>query len=51
GASALVMLSGASAQFSNEGGIITLLDKQGLKIDGVSYTKEQVARQGWTIVF
>lgn len=51
GATTLVILSGEGAQLSNDGGIITLLDKQGLKIDGVSYTKEQVARQGWTIVF
>jgi uncharacterized protein YukJ len=51
GATALVMLSGEGAQLSNDGGIITLLDREGLKIDGVSYTKEQGARQGWTIVF
>ena len=51
GASTLVSLSSTGAQLSNEGGIITLLDKQGLKIHGVSYTKEQAARQGWTIVF
>lgn len=51
GATALVMLSSEGAQLSNDGGIITLLDKQGLKIDGVSYTREQVSRQGWTIVF
>jgi uncharacterized protein YukJ len=36
---------------SNEGGLITLLDAAGLKVHGVSYTKAQVARQGWTIVF
>lgn len=51
GATTIVMLSGEGAQLSNDGGIITLLDKQGLKIDGVSYTREQVVRQGWTIVF
>jgi uncharacterized protein YukJ len=51
GATTIVELSGEGAQLSNDGGIITLLDKQGLKIDGVSYTKAQVARQGWTIVF
>ena len=51
GDTTLVMLSGEGAQLSNDGGIITVLDKQGLKIDGVSYTREQVARQGWTIVF
>jgi hypothetical protein len=36
---------------SNEGGLITLLDAAGLKVHGVSYTKAQVARQGWTMVF
>lgn len=38
-------------QLSNKGGIITLLDDQGLKVDGVSYTKEQASNPGWTIVF
>lgn len=51
GTTVLVMLSNEGAQLSNDGGIITLLDTKGLKIDGVSYTREQVARQGWTIVF
>lgn len=36
---------------SNQGGIITLLDPQGLKVDGVSYTREQARHPGWTIVF
>ena len=36
---------------SNSGGIITLLDAQGLKVHGVSYTKQQAAREGRTIVF
>lgn len=38
-------------QLSNKGGIITLLDEQGLKVDGVSYTKAQASNPGWTIVF
>jgi hypothetical protein len=33
------------------GGIITLLDDKGLKVDGVSYTEENASREGWTIVF
>jgi len=37
--------------FSNRGGIITLLDDQGLKVDGVSYTKSQARHPGWTIKF
>src|SRR5262249_31086808 len=36
---------------SNDGGLITLLDASGLKVHGVSYTKAQVERQGWTVVF
>jgi len=33
------------------GGIITLLDDKGLKVDGVSYTEEDATREGWTIIF
>jgi uncharacterized protein YukJ len=36
---------------TNEGGIITLLDNSGLKVDGVSYTKDDTQKQGWTVVF
>jgi uncharacterized protein YukJ len=36
---------------SNKGGIITLVDETGLKVDGVSYTKAQASNPGWTIVF
>lgn len=36
---------------SNKGGIITLINDDGLKVDGVSYTKEQAAHPGWTIKF
>ena len=36
---------------SNKGGVITIVDEQGLKVDGVSYTKEQARQPGWTIVF
>ena len=32
-------------------GIITLLNDKSLKVHGVSYTKEQAQKQGWTIVF
>ena len=34
----------------NSGGLITLLDADGLKVDGVAYTKEQAA-EGWSVVF
>jgi hypothetical protein len=35
----------------NRGGTLTLLDPTGLKIDGISYTKEQAAEEGFTLVF
>lgn len=36
---------------SNKGGTITLLNDRGLKVHGVSYTREQANQPGWTIVF
>lgn len=44
-------LSGQTAQLSNNGGIITLLNKSGLKISGVSYTAKQAAQQGQVVKF
>jgi uncharacterized protein YukJ len=41
----------APTQLGNSGGIITLLDPGGLKVDGVSYTREQAKREGWLVVF
>ena len=38
-------------QLSNGGCIITLLDREGLKIHGVSYTKEDAARESWLVLF
>ncbi len=38
-------------ELSNQGGIITILNDTGLKVDGVSYTKAQASSPGWTIVF
>jgi hypothetical protein len=38
-------------ELSNKGGIISLLDAQGTRIDGVSYTRDQAQHPGWTIVF
>ena len=38
-------------QLGNSGGLITVTDPAGLKVDGVSYTKQQAAKEGWTIVF
>ncbi len=36
---------------SNKGGVITIVDEKGLKVDGVSYTKDQARHPGWTVVF
>jgi uncharacterized protein YukJ len=41
----------ASINLANEGGIITLLDNQGLKVHGVAYTKDSTQQAGWTLVF
>ena len=41
-----IRLSGEGAQLSNKGGIITLLNSEGLKIDGVSYTSTDADVQG-----
>lgn len=36
---------------SNKGGLVTLLDDNGIKIDGVSYTKKQAKEEGKLILF
>lgn len=46
-----VRLEARGVQLSNKGGTITLLDPGGLKAQGVSYTKAEVRRQGWTLAF
>jgi uncharacterized protein YukJ len=38
-------------QLSNQGDLITLLNPNGLKVHGVSYTKAQAQQEGKTIVF
>lgn len=38
------------AQLGNQGGLITLLNPDGLKVDGAAYTQAQV-REGWTVPF
>ncbi|MFL5800683.1 MAG: DUF2278 family protein [Roseiflexaceae bacterium] len=50
GATTLVALP-PTVQLGNRGGIISLLNQQGLKVDGVAYTQEQADKEGWTIVF
>jgi uncharacterized protein YukJ len=41
----------APVQLSNNGGIITILNDDGLRVDGVSYTESQAQNPGWTITF
>ena len=36
---------------TNQGGLLTLLNDQGLKVHGVSYSREQARRPGWSLVF
>jgi uncharacterized protein YukJ len=50
GAAITVKLS-QDVQLGNKGGMITLLSRKGLKVDGVSYTAQQAQQEGWTIVF
>jgi uncharacterized protein YukJ len=38
-------------ELSNKGGIITLLDDGGAIVDGVTYTKTQATKPGWSIKF
>jgi hypothetical protein len=47
----LVVTLPQTVQLGNKGGIITLLNDKGLKVDGVSYTAQQAKKEGWTIVF
>ncbi len=51
GGTAMVRLSGKSMQLSNKGGIITLLNAEGLKVTGVSYTRTDARKSGWLVVF
>lgn len=46
-----IQLSGQGAQLGNNGGIITLLNKDGLKVDGVTYTEAQASTAGELVVF
>lgn len=50
GATAVITLR-ATANPGNRGGLLTLVDHRGLKVDGVAYTAAQAVREGETIVF
>ena len=41
----------APVRLSNQGGLITLLNDDGLRVDGVCYTREQAQNPGWTVTF
>jgi hypothetical protein len=41
----------APVALGNRGGLISLLDPDGLKVDGVAYTKAEAEREGWSLVF
>lgn len=39
------------APLSNKGGLLTLLDSNGIKVDGVNYTKAQAQKEGYIVLF
>ena len=47
----LVVALDRQIELGNDGGAITLLDDQGIKVDGVAYTGNDASRQGWTVTF
>ncbi len=51
GATTTVTLTGEGAQLSNDGGLISIVDPDGIKVDGVSYTRAQTRRGGGRLVF
>jgi len=51
GAVTTLRLPGTTIQLSNKGGIITLLNSDGLKVHGVQYNKKDVSEPGRTIIF
>ncbi|TDK39764.1 DUF2278 family protein [Rhizobium deserti] len=51
GAGFLRVAINATAPLGNSGGLITLVDAQGLKVDGVSYTAAAARREGFPMGF
>jgi uncharacterized protein YukJ len=47
----LLMTPTDGVALGNNGGAITVLDPNGLKVHGVSYTGDQAHTEGWTITF
>jgi uncharacterized protein YukJ len=50
GATAMIEVK-KPVELSNKGGIVTLLDERGVKVHGVSYTREQARTPGLTVAF
>jgi hypothetical protein len=46
-----IQITGDDFTLPKDGGIITLLDNKGLKIDGVNYTEEETSKEGRTTIF
>jgi uncharacterized protein YukJ len=46
-----IPLTGKTARLSNAGGIITLLDRNGVKVDGVSYTEKDCQKTDSILIF
>jgi len=46
-----IQITGDDFTLPKDGGIITLLDNEGLKVDGVNYTEEEISKEGWTTIF
>lgn len=46
-----IVLSGQAAQLGNNGGLISVIDPRGIKVDGVSYTRSQAKTRGGRLVF
>ena len=51
GKTVCIELDGKGVQLGNHGGVISLLDENGIKNDGVSYSREEARKQGWSLVF
>jgi uncharacterized protein YukJ len=51
GESIRITLPADIAPLGNNGGEISLLDRQAARVHGVAYTSAQVSRQGWTLAF
>jgi uncharacterized protein YukJ len=51
GEAKLIVLTGQGARLGNNGGAISLLDRDGVRIHSVTYSKEDVAEPGRTILF